>query len=162
MENGLPEQKIVNSGLIEVSRELSIPLVATNDCHYIDREDAEAHEVLLCIQTGKTMDDTDRMKFKTDQFYFRSPEAMSRLFQDIPESINNTAVIAERCNLTFDFGSIYLPNFEVSTNESLDEHLSGLAKKGLDKLLPVIMRGEEDKGVCEHCFKATTSARWCR
>ncbi|MGZ6274644.1 MAG: PHP domain-containing protein, partial [Syntrophales bacterium] len=69
MENGLPEQKTVNGDLIELSRELSIPLVATNDCHYIDREDAEAHEVLLCIQTGKTMDDTDRMKFKTDQFF---------------------------------------------------------------------------------------------
>jgi DNA polymerase-3 subunit alpha len=153
MENGLPEQKIVNNGLIEMGRELSIPLVATNDCHYIDREDAEAHEVLLCIQTGKTMEDTDRMKFKTDQFYFRSPEAMSRLFKDIPESINNTSAIAERCNLTFDFGSFSLPNFEVSTSESLDEYLAGLAKKGLEKLLPVIMKGKEDKGIPEQYVK---------
>ena len=153
MENGLPEQKIVNSGLIEIGRELSIPLVATNDCHYIDREDAEAHEVLLCIQTGKTMEDTDRMKFKTDQFYFRSPEAMSRLFKDIPESINNTSAIAERCNLTFDFGSVSLPNFEVSTSESLDEYLAGLAKKGLEKLLPVIMKGKDDKGIPEQYVK---------
>ncbi len=153
MENGLPEQKIVNSGLIEVSRKLSIPLVATNDCHYINREDAEAHEVLLCIQTGKTMDDTDRMRFKTDQFYFRSPETMARLFEDIPEAIENTAVVAARCNLTFDFGSIYLPNFEVSTSESLDEYLSGLAKKGLDKLLPIIMGREEDTGVREQYEK---------
>jgi DNA polymerase-3 subunit alpha len=153
MENGLPEQKIVNNGLIEIGRELSIPLVATNDCHYIDREDAEAHEVLLCIQTGKTMEDTDRMRFKTDQFYFRSPEAMSRLFKDIPESINNTAAIAERCNLTFDFGRISLPNFEVSTSESLDEYLAGLAKNGLEKLLPVIMKGKEDKGIREQYAK---------
>ncbi|MGZ3580102.1 MAG: DNA polymerase III subunit alpha [Syntrophales bacterium] len=153
MENGLPEQKTVNGDLIELSRELSIPLVATNDCHYIDREDAEAHEVLLCIQTGKTMDDTDRMKFKTDQFFFRSPEAMNRLFQDIPEAVNNTVVIAERCNLTFDFGSICLPNFEVSTSESLDEHLSGLARKGLDKLLTSIMSSHEDKGIREQYEK---------
>ena len=153
MENGLPEQKIVNNGLIEMGRELSIPLVATNDCHYIDREDAEAHEVLLCIQTGKTMEDTDRMKFKTDQFYFRSPEAMSRLFKDIPEAINNTVAIAERCNLTFDFGSISLPNFEVSTSESLDEYLARMAKKGLEKLLPVIMKGKEDKGIREQYEK---------
>ncbi|MCG6534216.1 MAG: DNA polymerase III subunit alpha [Syntrophales bacterium LBB04] len=153
MENGLPEQKIVNNGLIEIGRELSIPLVATNDCHYIDREDAEAHEVLLCIQTGKTMEDTDRMKFKTDQFYFRSPEAMSRLFKDIPESINNTVAIAERCNLTFDFGIISLPNFEVSTSESLDEYLAGLAKKGLEKLQPVIMKDKDDKGIPEKYVK---------
>lgn len=147
MRNGLPEQEIVNNGLIELGRELSIPLVATNDCHYIDREDAEAHEVLLCIQTGKTMEDADRMRFKTDEFYFRSPEAMSRLFRDIPESINNTAAIAERCNLTFDFGSISLPNFEVTTAESLDEYLARLAKDGLEKLLPVIIQGKEDKDI---------------
>ncbi|MGO9137410.1 MAG: DNA polymerase III subunit alpha [Syntrophales bacterium] len=153
MENGLPEQKTANSGLIEISRELSIPLVATNDCHYIDREDAEAHEVLLCIQTGKTMDDVDRMKFKTDQFFFRSPEAMSRMFQHIPEAVNNTMVIAERCSLTFDFGRICLPNFEVSTSESLDEHLSRLARKGLDDLLTVIMNGHEGKGVREEYEK---------
>ncbi len=153
MENGLPEQKIVNNGLIEIGRELSIPLVATNDCHYIDREDAEAHEVLLCIQTGKTMEDTDRMRFKTDQFYFRSPEAMSRLFKDIPESINNTAAIAEKCNLTFEFGRISLPNFEVNTSESLDEYLARLAKNGLEKLLPVIMQVKEDKGIREQYVK---------
>jgi len=149
MENGLPEQKIVNYGLIEIGRELSIPLVATNDCHYLDREDAEAHEVLLCIQTGKTMEDTDRMKFKTDQFYFRSPDAMRQLFKDIPEAIDNTAVIADRCNLTFDFGSISLPNFEVGTSESLDEYLARKAKEGLEKLLPVITTGKEDMGITE-------------
>jgi DNA polymerase III subunit alpha len=153
MENGLPEQKIVNNGLIEIGRELSIPLVATNDCHYIDREDAEAHEVLLCIQTGKTMEDTDRMRFKTDQFYFRSPEAMSRLFKDIPQSITNTAAIADKCNLTFDFGRISLPNFEVKTSESLDQYLARIAKNGLEKLLPVIMGGKEDKGIRDKYVK---------
>ena len=113
MENGLPEQKIANKGLVEISRELSIPLVATNDCHYINREDAEAHEVLLCIQTGKTMEDANRMKFMTDQFYFRSPEKMRQLFKDFPEAIHNTIAIAEKCNLKFEFGNIFLPRFEI-------------------------------------------------
>ncbi|HET6459875.1 MAG TPA: DNA polymerase III subunit alpha [Syntrophales bacterium] len=153
MQNGLPEQKTVNNGLIEMGRKLSIPLVATNDCHYIDREDAEAHEVLLCIQTGKTMEDADRMRFKTDQFYFRSPEAMNHLFKGVPESINNTVAIAERCNLTFDFDTVSLPKFEVTTSESLDEYLARLANNGLEKLLPVIMQGKEDTGVREQYLK---------
>ena len=145
MENGLPEQKMVNIGLIEIGRELSIPLVATNDCHYINREDAEAHEVLLCIQTGKTIEDTDRMKFKTDQFYFRSPENMKHLFKDIQEAIDNTIVIADKCNFTFDFGNISLPNYEIDTGETLDEYLTNSAQKGLEILKPIIMRGYSDK-----------------
>ena len=145
MENGLPEQKTVNIGLIEIGSELSIPLVATNDCHYINREDAEAHEVLLCIQTGKTIEDTDRMKFKTDQFYFRSPENMKHLFKDIQESIDNTIVIADKCNFTFDFGNISLPNFEIDTGETLDEYLTRSAQTGLESLKPIIMRGYSDK-----------------
>jgi DNA polymerase-3 subunit alpha len=145
MENGLPEQKTVNIGLIEIGRELSIPLVATNDCHYINREDAEAHEVLLCIQTGKTIEDTDRMKFKTDQFYFRSPENMKHLFKDIQEAIDNTIVIADKCNFTFDFGNISLPNYEIDTGETLDEYLTNSAQKGLESLKPIIMRGYSDK-----------------
>jgi len=139
MENGLPEQKTANKGLIELSRKLSIPLVATNDCHYINREDAEAHEVLLCIQTGKTIEDTDRMKFKTDEFYFRSPEKMYELYKNIPDAINNTIVIADKCNLTFDFGNFVLPNYEINTDETLNDFLTRLAKKGLENLLPVIM-----------------------
>jgi DNA polymerase-3 subunit alpha len=149
MENGLPEQKIANKGIVEISRELSIPLVATNDCHYINREDAEAHEVLLCIQTGKTMEDTNRMKFMTDQFYFRSPEKMKQLFKDYPESVNNTIVVAEQCNLKFDFGIISLPRFEIDTGETLDDHLMNLAKKGLENLMPVIMKGKTDGSLWE-------------
>lgn len=144
MENGLAEQTVANKGIVEIGKQLTIPLVATNDCHYINREDAEAHEVLLCIQTGKTMEDTNRMKFKTDQFYFRSPEKMRQLFKDLPESIDNTIVIADKCNLDFDFGTISLPKFEIDTGETLDEHLKRLAKKGLEKLMPAIMRGKQD------------------
>jgi DNA polymerase-3 subunit alpha len=144
MENGLPEQKIANEGIMKISKELSIPLAATNDCHYIEREEAEAHEVLLCIQTGKTLEDTDRMRFRTDQFFLKSPELMKQSFKYSPESINNTLVIAEKCNLLLDFGQLSLPHFEIGTEETLDEHLGGLARKGLGKLLPAIFKGRED------------------
>ncbi|MBA4398047.1 MAG: DNA polymerase III subunit alpha, partial [Syntrophus sp. (in: bacteria)] len=144
MENGLPEQSIANEGLIALSRELAIPLVATNDCHYINREDAEAHEVLLCIQTGKTLEDKDRMRFGTDQFYLRSPEDMQRLFQKCPEAIENTIRIAEMCNLTLDFGRIFLPHFEISAGESLDDVLKEKSEKGLQGLMPQILRGKEN------------------
>ncbi len=141
MENGLPEQSVANEGLIALSRELAIPLVATNDCHYINREDAEAHEVLLCIQTGKTLEDKDRMRFGTDQFYLRSPDDMKRLFQKYPEAIENTIKIAEMCNLTLDFGQILLPHFEISPGENLDDVLTQKAEKGLQELMPRILKG---------------------
>jgi DNA polymerase-3 subunit alpha len=141
MENGLPEQSVANEGLVALSRELAIPLVATNDCHYINREDAEAHEVLLCIQTGKTLEDKDRMRFGTDQFYLRSPDDMKRLFQKYPEAIENTIRIAEMCNLTLDFGQILLPHFEISPGENLDDVLTQMAEKGLQGLMHKILRG---------------------
>ncbi|MEK7374097.1 MAG: DNA polymerase III subunit alpha [Thermodesulfobacteriota bacterium] len=142
MENGLPEQKAANQALIELSRRHDFPLVATNDCHYLNQDDAEAHEVLLCIQTGKTMEDSERMKFGTDQFYFRSPEEMKRLFSHCPEAIDNTINIAEKCNLTFEFGSILLPHFEINPDETLDERLKREATEGLAALLPKILKGE--------------------
>ncbi|MFA4915716.1 MAG: DNA polymerase III subunit alpha [Syntrophales bacterium] len=146
MENGIPEQETVNTGLLEISRELSIPLVATNDCHYLNREDVEAHEALLCIQTGKTLENPDRMRFGTDQFYFRSPEEMKNLFSYCPEAIENTIKIAERCNLTLELGSFFLPRFEITTEETLDEHLGKMAKEGLKTLFPLHSTGEE---LCE-------------
>ena len=143
MENGLPEQKIANAGLIEISKELSIPLVATNDCHYLNRDHAEAHEVLLCIQTGKTIEDTDRMRLGTDQFYLRSPEEMQELFALIPEALTNTVNIAERCNLELEFNKFYLPNFVVKNpEETLDDYLERKAREGLEKLLPVILKDQ--------------------
>jgi len=140
MENGLPEQQAANQGLIELGRRHGFGLVATNDCHYLAREDAEAHEVLLCIQTGKTMEDSERMRFGTDQFYFRSPEEMKRLFSHCPEALANTVAIAERCNLAFEFGSILLPHFEIDPEETLDERLKRAAAEGLEALLPQILK----------------------
>ncbi len=143
MENGIPEQSLVNEKLMEISRELSIPLVATNDCHYLDRTDSEAHEVLLCIQTGKTMDDPGRMQFATDAFYLKSPDEMKQLFAYCPEAIENTVVIAEKCNLKLDFSQVFLPHFEIGQGRSLDEHLQEMAKAGLEQLMPKILQAQD-------------------
>jgi len=144
MENGLPDQTRANQGLMELSKKHGFPLVATNDCHYLSKDDAEAHEVLLCIQTGKTMEDTERMKFATDQFYFRSPEEMKQLFAYCPDAIDNTVRIAEKCNLTFSTGSFFLPHFEINPDETLDDRLKREAKEGLAILLRDIIRGLDE------------------
>jgi DNA polymerase-3 subunit alpha len=145
MENGIPEQKIANAGLIEISKELSIPLIATNDCHYLEREHAEAHDILLCIQTGKTINDPGRMHLSTDQFYFRSPEEMYQLFSLTPEALSNTVSIAEKCNFSLETGKFYLPNFEVKNpEESLNVYLERKAREGLEKLFPVILKDQKE------------------
>jgi len=138
MENDLPDQRRANEGLIEIGKKLSIPLVATNDCHYLDQTDAEAHEILLCIQTGKTIEDQDRMKFQTNQFYFRSPEEMRKLFDYCPEAVANTVAVAEKCNLSLQFGHFFLPRYRLDGNTSLDDHLAGIARAGLKGLMPVV------------------------
>jgi DNA polymerase-3 subunit alpha len=130
---GLEEQKVVNEGLVAFSRELGIPLVATNDCHYLRREDAVAHDVLLCIQTGKTVKDPKRMKFSTDQFYLRPVEEMETLFAHYPEALQNTLEIAERCNLELRFEEYHLPRFKPPTGESLDHYLDKTAQEGLKR-----------------------------
>ncbi len=111
--NGLKEQQIVNQKLIEISREMGVPLVATNDAHYLNRDDAYAHEILLCIQTGKRMNDLDRLKFETDELYIKSPEEMYNNFRNIPEALENTLKISNKCNVEFEFGVTKLPNYEV-------------------------------------------------
>ena len=111
--NTLKEQSLVNQKLVELSRKLNIPLVATNDAHYTRKEDAYNHEVLLCIQTGKKMSDEDRMRFATDDFYIKSPEEVKEFFPNLPEALENTVKIAEKCNVEFEFGHTILPNYEV-------------------------------------------------
>ena len=112
-KNTLKEQALVNQKLVELSRKLDIPLVATNDAHYTRKEDAYNHEVLLCIQTGKKMSDEDRMRFATDDFYIKSPEEVKEFFPNLPEALENTVKIAEKCNVEFEFGHTILPNYEV-------------------------------------------------
>jgi len=130
-ENGLERQKTVNEGLIRLSEELALPLVATNDCHYLTKENAVAHEVLLCVQTGKTLGDENRFRFSTDQLYFKSPEEMQQAFAHVPKALRNTIEIAERCNLQLDFRKTYLPAYDVPEGETLDSYLRQKAEEGL-------------------------------
>ena len=111
--NGIREQVLANQKLIQLARKLNIPLVATNDAHYLKKEDAYNHEILLCIQTGKRMSDEDRMKFETDELYIKSPEEMSEYFSAFPDAIENTVKIADKCNVEFEFGHTILPNYDV-------------------------------------------------
>ena len=130
-ENKLPEQDIANKRLLEIAREMNLPLVATNDCHYLNQEDARAHEILLCIQTGKTMSDPTRMAFSVDEFYVKTPEEMAKAFHYAPDALENTVKIAERCNLEFDFKTYYFPAYEAPPGETLDQQLEREATEGL-------------------------------
>ncbi|MCM0082327.1 DNA polymerase III subunit alpha [Geomonas sp. Red32] len=137
-ENGLPEQRIANDRVMEIAREMGLPLVATNDCHYLNKEDAKAHEILLCIQTGKTMSDPSRMRFTTEAFYLKSPEEMAKEFHYCPEALANTVKIAERCNYEFDFKTYHFPAYEAPPGETLDQQLEREAIEGLDLRLKKI------------------------
>ncbi|ACM21636.1 DNA polymerase III, alpha subunit [Geotalea daltonii FRC-32] len=137
-ENTLPEQDVANKRLLEVASELSLPLVATNDCHYLNREDAKAHEVLLCIQTGKTMNDPNHMHFSAEEFYFKSPQEMAAAFHYAPEAIANTVRIAESCDFELDFKTYHFPQYIKPADKSLDDVLEEQAYEGLkDRLVAV-------------------------
>ncbi|MEN6441480.1 MAG: DNA polymerase III subunit alpha [Syntrophobacter sp.] len=138
--NGIPEQAIVNEGLVKLARELSLPLVATNDCHYLRKSDARAHELLLCIQTGKTILDEKRFKFQTDHLYFKSPEEMERDFAYIPEAIENSFAIAEKCNLKLDLGTYHFPVFPLDPGESVEDRFEKEVREGYAHRLEAIAR----------------------
>lgn len=130
-DHGLKEQKQLNPMLIKLARETNTPMVVTNDAHYIKKSDAHYQDVLLCIQTGKLLSDTDRMKFETEEFYLKSEEEMRALFPDIPEAFDNTAKIAEKCNFEFKFGERHLPQYSVPEGYTAYEYLRELCEKGL-------------------------------
>lgn len=131
--NDLPEQKIANKGLIEISNKYQIPVVATNDCHYLYKSDAKAHEILLCIQTGKTIQDEKRLKFQTDDFYFKSPEEMYSAFSEIPVALKNTLVVAEKCNFNLDLNGYRIPKYILPDGYLEEQYLRELAFKGLNE-----------------------------
>ena len=132
--NGVPEQIMCNQKLIMIARELDIPLVATNDAHYLKKEDSYNHEILLCIQTGKKMNDPDRMRFETDEFYIKSPEEMADYFSNVPDAIENTVKIAEKCNFDFEFGVTKLPNYDVPEEfKTHEDYFRDLTWKGIEK-----------------------------
>ncbi|HYR51697.1 MAG TPA: DNA polymerase III subunit alpha [Candidatus Dormibacteraeota bacterium] len=133
-DHGIPEERTVAQRLIELGKDMGIPVVATNDCHYLQREDAEAHEVLLCIQTGKTLQDADRFRFATDQVYVKSTEEMEALFQGAPEVLRNTLDVAEKCELTLDTERVQLPEFPLPPEfQSAEAYLRNVAREGLGR-----------------------------
>jgi len=132
-DTGLEEQKLINTKLREISKQLSIPLVATNDVHYLHKEDARAQEVLLCIQTGKTLEDSTRLKFSSSELYFRSPEEMLEVFNFDKECVYLSGEIAEKCSLVLKKGKVYLPVYHPPQGYSLVDYLRNLCQEGLKK-----------------------------
>ncbi|MEF2145350.1 MAG: DNA polymerase III subunit alpha [Desulfovibrionaceae bacterium] len=132
-DNGIKEQTRANELLIQVAERTGLPLVATNDCHYLTRDDAEAHDVLLCIQTQATIHDEKRMRMETDQLYFKTPEEMETAFAHVPEAIANTQRIAEQCNLEIELGNYSFPVYELPEGVSIDEEFERMARKGLER-----------------------------
>ena len=132
-DHGIPTQKLVNRLLVRMSRELNIELVATNDVHYTYEDDAEAHDILLCIQTGKKVNDEDRMRYEGGQYYLKSEEEMRELFSYAPQALDNTHKIAKRCNVEIEFGVTKLPKYDVPEGFTSESYLEHLCMEGLVK-----------------------------
>lgn len=130
-DQGLEEEAMIRSGLIQISRELDIPIVATNDVHYVRKEDAGAHDVLLAIQTATSINDENRMRFPNDEFYLKSEEEMRKIFASIPEAIDNTQLVADACNVEFEFGQYHLPEFKAPDGKNNRDYLRELCFDGL-------------------------------
>src|SRR5205809_206090 len=133
---GIEEQTIVNRGLLPLARELNLPLVCTNDVHYLKQEDHQPHDILLCIGTGKTVNDAQRMRYHGDQFFLKTPEQMGAVFKDVPDALKNTLLIAERCNVTIPKGVNHLPTFGVPDGFTLDSYFDHVAREGFAQRLP--------------------------
>ena len=129
-DHGIDEQRPVNQGVLRIARETGLPLVVSNDAHYLRKEDAAMQDVLLCVQTGKTVDDENRMKFQTEEFYLKSEEELRQLFPNVPEAFENTVKIAERCNLEFVFNEYHLPSFPVPEGYTNEEYFRKLCYDG--------------------------------
>ena len=136
--NGVENQGELNHRLLELAHQRSLKVVATNDCHYLQRKDSKAHEVLLCIQTGKTLQESDRMRFSSEEFYFKSPQEMGDLFKEVPEAMAHTVEIAECCNLELKFDEKHIPKVSVPTGESSSSYIEKLAREGLEKRLAAL------------------------
>ncbi len=133
--NGLPEQETVNAGILEIAKQTGIPIIATNDCHYLERKDARAHEVLMCVGLKTTITDSKRLHHPTDAYYLRSPEEMNTLFAHLPEALENAERIGELCNVELELGTTRLPRFQVPEGHEADSYLAELARKGLAERL---------------------------
>lgn len=148
-DNGLEEQKRMNPLLRKIARKLEIPLVATSDTHYLNKDDAESHDILLCIQTNKKVSDQDRIRFSTNEFYFKSSQEMIETFKELPEAIQNTAKIAAQCNFDFPESGYFLPQFRVPEGTSLEEYFDQVVKEGFEEHAE-FLRKREEKGELRH------------
>ncbi|MBI4365859.1 MAG: DNA polymerase III subunit alpha [Deltaproteobacteria bacterium] len=149
MRHGLEDQAKVNAGLLDLARQCGLPVVATNDCHYLEQAHAAAHDALLCIQTGKTIADAQRMRMQSDQFYLRTPDEMAALFADVPEALANTVAVAEACNVDLDFTTYHFPRFEVPADKDLPTVLREHAQAGLAERWPLIRARREGRTEAE-------------
>lgn len=145
MDHGLPEQKRVNEQLFKIAEQLGLPVVATNDVHYIDHGQHMAHETLLCIQTQTTLNDTNRMRFDSDQFYFKSPIEMKAAFVSRPDVISRTLEVAEKCNLKLDFDQYHLPVYDPPQGLTTSEYLMQLCREGLARRYPSVTKELEER-----------------
>ncbi|MFH1154630.1 MAG: DNA polymerase III subunit alpha [Pseudomonadota bacterium] len=149
--NGMAVQEKVNQGLADMSRRLSIPLVATNDCHYLSSNDVRAHEALLCIQTGDTLDNSNRFRFDSDQLYFKSPDEMTATFKGFPGAIDNTREIADRCSVEFDTKTYHFPRYTNDDKENVDEIFKSQVQEGFEKRLELIRK--KKPGINEKAYR---------
>jgi len=133
---GIEEQKVVNVGLVPLARDLGLPLVCTNDVHYLRQADYQPHDILLCIGTGKTVNDAQRMRYHGDQFFLKTAEQMAAVFQDHPDALRNTLHIGERCNVTIPTGQNHLPTFGVPDGFTIDSYFEHVAREGFAQRLP--------------------------
>jgi len=148
-DNKLPQQEKVNRQLVELAKGLSLPVVATNDCHYGERADFHAHDVLLCVQTGKTVSDDNRLKLETDELYLKSADEMNQGFEFCPGAVERTLEIADRCNIDIEFGKYHFPTFTPPKEISLDNYLDELAREGLEERLAGMADAEARKAYYE-------------
>ncbi len=151
-DHGIEEQKTANEGLIKLSKELDIPLVATNDCHYLKRRHSKSHDALLCIQTGKKVSDTNRMSYKTDEFYLKTFEEMESIFGHVPEALSNTLEIAEKCNFSFGPTKNIFPDFDVPAEDTVDSYFEKIARKGFENRKKRLLKLKE-KGRLVHSME---------
>src|SRR3954469_17673501 len=146
---GIDEQKVVNAGLQPIAKELNLQLVATNDVHYLRNSDHKPHDILLCIGTGKMVNDTERLKYHGYQFYLKTAAEMATVFPDYTDALARTVQIAARCNVDLSFKENYLPNFEVPPGFTLDDYFEHIVRQGFEMRLPRL-RALEAKGVLKH------------
>ena len=150
---GIPEQKVVNRGLAPIAKELGLPLVCTNDVHYLRQTDSHPHDVLLCIGTGKNVQDEQRLRYHGDQFYLKTAEEMATVFAEYPEALRNTLLIAERCDLDLGGSENHLPNFEVPEPYTADDYFERVVREGFETRL-TRLRELETQGVLSNSLDA--------